>query len=331
MQRVIVSTQEADRVRAEHARFVGHSAASEESLSRIAEAARSTLPRSVTSLLAELAAQTGPAWVLIQGLAAEADLRPTPQSAELAAGAELSLLSGVVLLGVASVLGEPLGYRAEKEGAIVQSVFPVEAERDSTSNASSSSMLDLHTELVFSRRNPTRPLAAESPDFILLWCLRSDPERTAETLVTAVDDLCAGLGQERLRVLSEPRFEHRAPYSFTRDAPADRPWVGPAPILRGETPPLRAAFDLACGSRGLDVEAESALDALRHAAKAPAVTQRIHLAAGDLLIMDNQRCAHGRTPFAARFDGSDRWLLRTYVRRSLTGMEPVDRGSPRVF
>lgn len=192
-------------------------------------------------------------------------------------------------------------------------------------------MLDLHTETVFSRRNPARPLDVESPDFILLWCLRSDPDRTAATLVTAVDDLCAGLDQESLRVLSEPRFEHRAPYSFTRDAPSDRPWVGPAPILRGETPPRRAAFDLACGTRGIDAEAESALGAMRQAAKEPGVTQRIHLLEGDLLIMDNRRCAHGRTPFSARFDGRDRWLLRVYVRRSLAGMEPVDRGSPRVF
>lgn len=331
MQRVVASEKEADRVRAEHAPWVGPSIAGEESLAGLAQAARASLPRTVTALLAALAAEAGPPAALVQGLAAEPDLGPTPRGADAASGGAPPLLSGAVLLGVANVLGEPLGYRAEKNGAILQSVFPVAAERASTSNESSASMLDLHTELVFSRRHPTRPLDVDSPDFILLWCLRGDPEGTAATLITAVDDLCAGLGREHLRVLSEPRFEHRAPYSFTRDAPGDRPWVGPAPILHGERPPRRAALDLACGTRGLDAEAEGALDAMRQAAQAPAVTEQIHLRSGDLLIMDNRRCAHGRTPFSARFDGSDRWLLRVYVRRSLAGMEPVDPGSPRVF
>jgi len=331
VKREVASSQEANRVRAGHAAFIGCPVASEDSLARIGQAARSTLPQRIKSLLSAMSKEAGPASVLIRGLAAEADLPPTPQRANPTGGAQLSLLSEVVLLGVATTLGEPVSYRAEKNGAILQSVFPVETERNSPSNESSSSMLDLHTELVFSRRKRTCPLDVDSPDFILLWCLRSDPDRDAATLVAAVDDLCAGLRRGHLRVLSEPRFELRAPFSFTRDLPDDRPWVGPVPLLRGESPHRRAAFDLACGTRGLDAEAESALAALRHTAKVPGVTKRIVLQPGELLILDNRRCAHGRTPFPARFDGSDRWMLRLYVRRSLAGMEPVDPGLPRVF
>jgi len=38
---------------------------------------------------------------------------------------------------------------------------------------------------------------------------------------------------------------------------------------------------------------------------------------GDLLVLDNRRAVHARTPFAARHDGSDRWLLRTMVCSSM--------------
>ena len=38
---------------------------------------------------------------------------------------------------------------------------------------------------------------------------------------------------------------------------------------------------------------------------------------GDLLVVDNSRCVHGRSPFTARFDGSDRWLQRAFVVASL--------------
>ena len=37
------------------------------------------------------------------------------------------------------------------------------------------------------------------------------------------------------------------------------------------------------------------------------------LEAGDLLVVDNRRAVHGRSEFRARFDGTDRWLQRTFV------------------
>ena len=37
------------------------------------------------------------------------------------------------------------------------------------------------------------------------------------------------------------------------------------------------------------------------------------LEAGDLLVLDNHRVVHGRSPFAARFDGADRWVQRAFV------------------
>ena len=38
---------------------------------------------------------------------------------------------------------------------------------------------------------------------------------------------------------------------------------------------------------------------------------------GDLLVVDNRRVAHARSPFRPRFDGADRWLLRVMVCSSL--------------
>src|SRR5262249_30721913 len=109
------------------------------------------------------------------------------------------------------------------------------------------------------------------------------------------------------------------------------PWVGPVPIFRGEGRARRAAFDLACGTRAIDAEAEGALNALRGMAGAAGATEAVQLRPGSLLILDNRRCAHGRTRFPARFDGTDRWMLRVYVRRSLDGMQPADPTRPRVF
>jgi hypothetical protein len=37
------------------------------------------------------------------------------------------------------------------------------------------------------------------------------------------------------------------------------------------------------------------------------------LEAGDLLVVDNNVSVHGRSPYEPRFDGTDRWLQRTFV------------------
>lgn len=34
---------------------------------------------------------------------------------------------------------------------------------------------------------------------------------------------------------------------------------------------------------------------------------------GDLAVVDNRITVHGRTAFSPRFDGTDRWLQRTFV------------------
>ena len=43
------------------------------------------------------------------------------------------------------------------------------------------------------------------------------------------------------------------------------------------------------------------------------VVAPVRLNRGDLLIIDNRRTAHARSPFTARFDGSDRWMQRTFA------------------
>jgi hypothetical protein len=35
---------------------------------------------------------------------------------------------------------------------------------------------------------------------------------------------------------------------------------------------------------------------------------------GEVLVVDNDVVVHGRVPFRARFDGTDRWLKRASVR-----------------
>lgn len=280
--------------------------------SRVARAGSTVLellPSAVRHELMRLRDRDVPsAAVHVQGLLCGGELVPGWSTTEVTAAED-------VVLGVGKVLGEPVGYASEKSGVLVQHVFPVEAEASAPSNESSSFELDLHTELVFSRRHPDRPMDALCPDFIVLACLRGDPD--ARTVVVSNRAVVASLGRSDADLLRAPLFQLQAPYSFTRDGDRSRPWVGPVPLLTGPASDPCLAVDLACGTRAVSANGERALGALRRAVAPAARRVEIELETGDVLVLDNRRCLHGRSSFRARFDDSDRWLLRSYVRSSL--------------
>ncbi|MER0241663.1 TauD/TfdA family dioxygenase [Streptomyces sp. HSW2009] len=100
--------------------------------------------------------------------------------------------------------------------------------------------------------------------------------------------------------------------------PASTAGHGPAPVPDG------AAVSVLSGSpsdpelrydavylRPLDPADQEAATALRRLGTALERSAVGHvLIPGDLLVLDNRRAAHARTLFAARGDGTDRWLLR---------------------
>jgi L-asparagine oxygenase len=284
-------------------------------LLRVGAVVAREMPANLRAALVGMRRGRGPAVLHLVGIGQVSELGPTPVDLARLPGPAVTAVMDGIILGVAQQLGEPVGYRAEKAGALVQHVVPVPGEEDAPSNEGSLLPLDLHSELVFSRDHPDRSMDALSPHFILLLCLRGDPR--AVTVVAPSVTLCARLTAQHLHALREPEFELRAPYSFTRDADGSRPWLGPAPLLHGDAEDPRLAVDLACGARALTPAAAAALDALRAATVAEDARHEIQLQAGDLLVIDNRRCLHGRSSFVPRHDGTDRWLERVYVRAQL--------------
>jgi alpha-ketoglutarate-dependent taurine dioxygenase len=72
---------------------------------------------------------------------------------------------------------------------------------------------------------------------------------------------------------------------------------------------------------------DAADDALRTLSAAVADhAESIVLEPGDLLVVDNHAAVHGRTSFTPRFDGTDRWLQRTFVVEDLAASASERRG-----
>jgi L-asparagine oxygenase len=277
----------------------------------------------LTAVLSFRAAVEVPATLLVTGLPVDADLPPTPTQ-ELCGSTAAPVSLGALLL-MAILLGEPVSYQQEKRGALVQDVFPLKEFQSTPSNDGSAFELGFHTELVFSRRAPQQPLHVGCPDFVMLLGLRCPDDRAATTATVEARALYDRLDQDSRTALAAPQFQLRAPHSFTRDGLA-RPWSPAVPLLHGTADAPYFAFDLACGVRALSAQAASALGALREMCADPAIQTRVRLGAGDLLVIDNNRCAHSRSPFRACYDGRDRWLRRLYVRRSVWQLTRASAG-----
>ena len=271
-----------------------------------------------------------PATLLVTGMPVDADLPPTPTPTDPGPPSGTGRVSERVLLLVAVLLGEPVAYQGEKDGVLVQDVFPIRALESTPSNEGSATALEFHTELTFSRAAPDQALHVACPDFVLLLGLRCPADRMATTVTVDARAVCTRLDEDQLAVLRDAQFELRAPHSFTRDG-GDRPWSRPVPLLRGSHEAPSFAFDSACGVRALSPEGALALDALRAACDDPAIQTAAQLGNGDLLVIDNNRCVHSRSPFPARYDGRDRWLRRVYVRRSIWQLQPASPASARVL
>jgi L-asparagine oxygenase len=225
-------------------------------------------------------------------------------------------VSELVLLTVARRLGQPVGYEPEHGGEVVQNLLPTAADADRQTSTSSAVDLEFHTETAFHRHKPR---------YLLLLCLKGDPE--ARTLLCAINQVVDRLPLGVRQVLREPRFRTGIDESFIGDRTdcTDRPGrLGHlVPVLAGTEESPTSTFD-ADLMVGVDAEATAALEALRATIRAEHVG--VALRTGDLLVVDNSVSVHGRSSFQARFDGTDRWLQRTFVVSDLAASATERRG-----
>ena len=236
--------------------------------------------------------------VLLRGLLPEGvEFPPTAKAPWAVPPVGPAQAASLLLTSVTVMLGEPFNYSSLYNGRIFQSMVPVPSMEFTQTSQSSTGMLDWHCEDSFRE---------DRCDYAGLLCLRGDS--TAASKYAQVKDV--ELSPEQVAVLRQPRFHvrpdpaHVLPEGFE---------MRPLAILTGS----EAAPEIAYDTHHLEVldEADTeAADALRELGIGLDKVAISHvMQPGDLLLFDNKRVVHARTPFAARFDGTDRWLMRTMI------------------
>jgi L-asparagine oxygenase len=271
------------------------------------------MPRFVRRVLLEFQVRCNPAGVLLlRGLPIDPGLYHvhTPPNAQRSEE-KTTFVSERCLAMIGSRLGHLVSYIQEKNGDLFQNLAPVKGTEQVQSSSGSQTRLQFHRETVF------HPYA---PEYLLLFCLRPDHDRLAETTYASITHALPLLSAEHLDLLFKPLYRTGIDYSFgnLQTIKGNGPVM---PVLYGNRsdPFLNYDEDL---MQALTPEAQAALEALQTAIAS--VYQGIKLNVGDLLCIDNRRTVHGRSSFTPRYDGFDRWLQRSFVVRDL-GKSAGDR------
>jgi len=228
----------------------------------------------------------------------------------------------MLLILFGSLLGEPLGWATQQDGHVIHDVLPIKGHEHEQLGSSSQELLTWHVEDAF---HPYRC------DYLGMMCLRNN-QRVA-TNVASIDAIA--LSPEEVEILFQPRFNIHPDESHLKKNKSDQQTSGDdqlekayEKIDRMKTEPEKLA--VLFGDRRSpyvrldpyfmqrlenDEEGQAALDSLIE--KLDGKLHDLILQAGDFVFLDNYRVVHGRKPFVANYDGTDRWLKRINLTRDL--------------
>ncbi len=242
--------------------------------------------------------------VVLRGMAAPGMSRASTPPSWSKASPQDSAEWNAMLLLIASAMGTAFGWEGQQDGRLVHDIVPSKGHEQEQTGASSTVTLSAHTEDAF---HPGRA------NLLLLACLRNDDavptvlSSVRHTELSAADR--ALLQRPTLPILPDDSYSATDGAADTGPPEVATLWNGdeglgirydPAytPIERAD-PAYRAAYE-------------------RLTAELDRVAVEVTLAAGEVLVIDNDVAVHGRQPFRARYDGTDRWLKRVSVRKPRT-------------
>lgn len=220
-----------------------------------------------------------------------------------------------------------VSYKSENSGSLFVNI--VALDNDGRQGKKSVDQLRGHTDAVAfplpGHRDSKRADISPSPDYVCLMCLRNP--HAVPTTIARLDLALDKLTPDQLQELQKPQFAVRAQSSFqdALDALNSESFYAEHVSVLTE---VNGEYWVRLNSTGVvpmfeaEREGQNADDALTALRKACAdVREEVQLNPGDILVINNRTCLHGRAALAKDFEhrelgGQSRWLLRTYGLRT---------------
>jgi L-asparagine oxygenase len=255
-------------------------------------------------------------YTFLQGLPTKQDIREQETLAEMLAFGAL----GIMCL-------RPVSYRNEYDGNIVHDIMPQPGKEEEASS-SGRAPLPLHTDMAFLRfpGESRHPFRAAAPDFLLLSGVVNSPHVT--TRIVTLKEALTELGDNQLRLLSEPLFDIESPATVKPKRVAE----GVPLLFHHPSYGLMLRFNNA-GKKivGTTPETQRALDDLACIVNMKNLGIEVDIQPGSVFIFNNRQVLHGRGGINTEKGSTaakDRHFKRIYGQRIETETNPVFQTNP---
>lgn len=195
-------------------------------------------------------------------------------------------------------IGEMVAYEAEADGHLFQDMMPNKLLKDSQTSLGSNTELELHTEQAFSD---------VKPDYLSLACLKGDMQ--AKTYYLHLNHILENISIEEKELLENKLWNIGVDLSFVMNGCSSKE-RGPLSIIQNNQ--LIFDQDLMKGTTSQATELIKKIIDIYYKNR-----EHYILKTGDLLILNNNKLVHGRSDFQAKFDGTDRFIIRSFIINSL--------------
>ena len=238
-------------------------------------------------------------YILISNIPIEDKLPQTPPDNKLFIG-EKTIMAKFQAI-ISEYLGEMVAYEAEGHGNIFQDMVPKQDLVNTQTSLGSGVELEIHTEQAFSKLKP---------DVLVLGCLKGDIN--AKTYTLHASEIIKHLKSNKVETLMKPLWKIGVDESFKNYGSKfiKGELRGPIPILYESGNDMKLVFDQDL-MVGITPEAAN----LRKEIIDIYYNNRNYhvLKPGELLLIDNRRTVHGRSPFYPLFNGKDRFIVRSFI------------------
>jgi L-asparagine oxygenase len=194
-----------------------------------------------------------------------------------------------------------ISYEAEGYGRLFQDVVPVKKMENEQTSVGSNTELEIHTEQAFSKLRP---------DILSLACIRGDP--LAQTYILPVMKILENMDDDERKSLRLPLWKTGVDLSFKLNGNdfIEGDIRGPFPIISGDNKHPKLLFDQDL-MFGVNEHADNLIKKIINIYYK--YRNQHNLQSGEIILIDNMRALHGRSPFYPKYDGNDRFLIRCFA------------------
>lgn len=206
-----------------------------------------------------------------------------------------------------------VGYARKNNGRLLRSVAPTVKGLHQLGSQGSARELPMHVDnadLLFPPDYSEIKSGPKTSARYLAWLVLNAESDVPIEYVRLEDALLLHSDKEDVGWLSAPLFDVSSPDSISDGRVSENLKI----LVQSETGQFVSRFNqVKISSKNL--QAQLAFDRFTRTVNDPRIRKTVHAQRGDIILLDNFRCVHGRRKFLSRDDGTDRQMIRVYAMR----------------